>query len=51
VHKSHIINIAHHLKELNRTEGNIAVLSDGTQVPVARRKLQEFLDRLAGIGN
>jgi len=49
VHKSHIINLAHHLKELNRTEGNIAVLSDGTQVPVARRKLQEFLDKLANI--
>lgn len=50
VHKSHIINIAHHLKELIRTEGNIAVLSDGTQVPVARRKLQEFLDKLTNIG-
>ncbi len=50
IHKSHIINIAHHLKELNRSEGNIAVLSDGTQVPVARRKLQEFLDKLSSIG-
>jgi two-component system LytT family response regulator len=50
VHKSHIVNVAHHLKELNRTEGNIAVLSDGTQVPVARRKLQEFLDKLSNIG-
>jgi two-component system, LytTR family, response regulator len=49
VHKSHIINIAHHLRELIRSEGNIAVLSDGTQVPVARRKLQEFLDKLAHI--
>lgn len=49
VHKSHIINVAHHLKELIRNEGNIAVLSDGTQVPVARRKLQEFLDKLANI--
>lgn len=49
VHKSHIINIAHHLKEFNRSEGNIAVLSDGTQVPVARRKLQEFLDKLSGL--
>jgi two-component system LytT family response regulator len=49
VHKSHIINLSHHLKELHRGEGNIAILSDGTQVPVARRKLQEFLDKLAGI--
>jgi len=50
VHKSHIINIAHHLKEFNRTEGNIAVMSDGKQVPVARRKLQEFLDKLENMG-
>lgn len=49
VHKSHIINISQHLKELNRSEGNIAILSDGTQVPVARRKLQEFLDKITGI--
>ena len=46
LHKSYIINIAHHLKEFNRTEGNVAVMSNGAQVPVSRRKLQEFLDRL-----
>lgn len=50
VHKSHIINIAHHLKEFLRNEGLIAVLSDGTQVPVARRKLQEFLDKIEHLG-
>lgn len=50
VHKSHIINITHHLKELHRTDGNLAVLSDGTQVPVARRKLQEFLDKISNAG-
>lgn len=49
-HKSHIINIAHHLKEFLRNEGLIAVLSDGTQVPVARRKLQEFLDKIDHLG-
>jgi two-component system, LytTR family, response regulator len=48
VHKSHIINMAHHLKEFNRSEGNIAVMSDGAHVPVARRKLQEFLEKLGG---
>lgn len=46
VHKSHIINIAHHLKEFIRSEGNIAVLSNGAQVPVSRRKLQEFLEKI-----
>jgi two-component system, LytTR family, response regulator len=49
IHKSHIINIAHHLKEFNRTDGNIAIMTDGTQIPVARRKLQEFLDKLTNI--
>jgi two-component system, LytTR family, response regulator len=46
VHKSHIINLTQHLKEFIRSEGHIAVLSDGTRVPIARRKVQEFLDRL-----
>lgn len=46
VHKSHIINIAHHLKEFNRTQGNIAVMSNGTNIPVSRRKLSEFLSRI-----
>jgi two-component system LytT family response regulator len=50
VHKSHIINIAQHLKEFLRNEGLIAVLSDGSQIPVARRKLQEFLDKIENIG-
>jgi two-component system LytT family response regulator len=46
VHKSHIVNIAFHLKEFNRTEGNVVVLSNGDHVPVSRRKLQEFLDKM-----
>jgi len=49
VHKSHIINLTHHLKEFSRAEGNIAVMSDSTQIPVARRKLQEFLNRLGQV--
>ncbi len=44
VHKSHIINVANHLREFNRTEGNMAVMSDGTHVPVSRRKVTEFVD-------
>ncbi len=48
-HKSHIINITHHLKEFIRNEGNIAVMSNGTQIPVARRKVQELVDRLLNV--
>lgn len=46
VHKSHIINVANHLKGFTRNEGNIAILSNGKQIPVARRKLADFLQRI-----
>jgi len=42
VHKSYIINLAH-LKGFNRTEGNMAVLDNGTLIPVSRRRLPDFL--------
>jgi two-component system LytT family response regulator len=45
-HKSFIINFAHHLKEFNRTMGNVAIMSNGTQIPVSRRKLTDFLSRI-----
>ena len=45
-HKSHIINFAHHLKEFNRSLGNVVVMSDGKQIPVSRRKLTDFLSRV-----
>ena len=38
-HKSHIINVEHHLKEFSRSEGNMAVLTNGINVPIARRKM------------
>ncbi|MBK8340702.1 MAG: response regulator transcription factor [Flavobacteriales bacterium] len=42
VHKSYIINLEH-LKAFSRSEGNMAVLNNGTMIPVSRRKLPEFL--------
>jgi two-component system, LytTR family, response regulator len=42
VHKSFIINLEH-LKGFNRTEGNMALLDNGTLIPVSRRKLPDFL--------
>ncbi len=45
-HKSHIINFAHHLKEFNRSLGNLAVMSNEKQIPVSRRKLTEFLSKI-----
>jgi two-component system LytT family response regulator len=46
-HKSH--NIAHHLKEFKRSEGNVAVMSNEVEIPISRRKLTSFLDRLAAM--
>lgn len=45
-HRSFIVNIAQHLKEFSRKEGNILYLSDDYQVPVARRILPDFLSRM-----
>jgi two-component system LytT family response regulator len=46
VHKSHIINTRHHLKEFNRHEGNMAIMDTGESIPVARRKLSGFINAI-----
>ena len=46
VHKSHIINTKHHLKEFNRHEGNMAIMDTGEAIPVARRKLSGFINAI-----
>lgn len=46
VHKSHIINMKLHLKEFNRHEGNVAIMDDGSVIPVARRKLSDFVNTI-----
>ena len=46
VHKSFIINKHNHLKELSRDLGNFAVMSNGDNIPIARRRLTAFLKDL-----
>ncbi|PCJ28792.1 MAG: DNA-binding response regulator [Flavobacteriales bacterium] len=46
VHKSHIINTRHHLKEFNRHEGNVAIMDTGEAIPIARRKLSGFISAI-----
>ena len=46
IHKSHIINTRHHLKEFNRHEGNVAIMDTGEAIPVARRKLSGFINAI-----
>jgi two-component system LytT family response regulator len=44
-HKSHIVNMLYHLKGFSRSDGNVALLSNGERIPVSRRKLTEFIER------
>lgn len=46
VHKSHLVNLRYVSKYI-RGEGGILVLTDGSEVDVARRKKEELLARLA----
>ncbi|MGE0562438.1 MAG: LytR/AlgR family response regulator transcription factor [Flavobacteriales bacterium] len=46
VHKSHIINTKYHLKEFNRQDGNIAIMDNGSTIPVSRRKVTEFINAI-----
>ena len=50
VHKSHIINVKHHLKGFTRQDGNNVQLSNGKMIPVARRKLSDFMEIINKIG-
>ncbi|HET9429979.1 MAG TPA: LytTR family DNA-binding domain-containing protein [Chitinophagaceae bacterium] len=42
VHKSYLINI-HHVKEYQRGEGGMVIMTDGTEIEVSRRKKEQFL--------
>ncbi len=46
-HQSHIVNLDH-VRMILRREGGGALMSDGEEVPVARRRKEEFLERLGG---
>lgn len=48
VHDSHIINL-HHMRKYIKGDGGIAIMSDGTEVDVSRRKKDEFKNRLADL--
>ncbi|HMS68661.1 MAG TPA: LytTR family DNA-binding domain-containing protein [Saprospiraceae bacterium] len=45
VHASHLVNI-HCVKKYLRDDGGILLMENGKQIPISRRKKQEFLDRL-----
>jgi two-component system LytT family response regulator len=45
-HKSHIINVEYHLKEFSRSEGNVAIMTNGKYIPISRRKMSFFMNRI-----
>lgn len=47
VHRSHLINVDH-LREYLREEGHWAVMKDGTRIPIARERVQAFLEATRG---
>lgn len=46
VHRSHLINL-NHIEKYLRGEGGYAVMSDGSQVEISRRKRADFLEKLS----
>lgn len=47
VHRSHLINV-HQLREYLREDGHWAVMRDGARVPIARERVQAFLEAVRG---
>ena len=45
IHDRHIINLKH-IKEFRKEDGGVVILENDDQIPVSRRKKQEFLDVL-----
>jgi two-component system LytT family response regulator len=45
IHKSYLINL-NYLRSFSTLDGNMAVLTDGTQLQVSRRKISEFREAL-----
>lgn len=46
LHRGHLINMLYHLKQFRREYGGRVELSNGRELPVARRKLALFMQRL-----
>ncbi|MEM7372041.1 MAG: LytTR family DNA-binding domain-containing protein [Bacteroidota bacterium] len=50
IHRSHIINLSY-LKTFSKSEGGYVMMEDGSRVPISRRRLPRFLDRINGRTN
>lgn len=45
IHNSHLINLDH-LEEVQRLDGGFAIMSDGSEIEISRRKMSDFLKYL-----
>ena len=45
IHKSFLINL-HHVKEYQRGEGGLVIMSNGAEIEVSRRKKEQFLMKI-----
>jgi two-component system LytT family response regulator len=45
VHNSHLINLSH-IMEYKRGDGGIAIMGDGSEIGISRRRKDEFLEKL-----
>ena len=50
LHSSHLINLQQ-LEKYSNEDGGYAFMSDQSQIPIARRRKNEFLDRIKSKGN
>lgn len=48
IHRSHSINLSH-VRKYIRGEGGYVIMSDKTEVEVARRKKEEFMDKISKV--
>lgn len=49
IHRSHIVNLTHHLKSYSRIDGGIVTMSNGVEIPISRRKLPLFMERIQSL--
>ena len=49
IHRSFLINVIHHLKAFHRTDGGVVVMSSGVEIPISRRKLSAFMERIQSL--